>query len=380
MTRLTLLTFATAACGSSSGPHVDVDAYPTATHAPYPQVPDQGGPRLAHPALVSVTFANDARAPMLEAFASWIATSGWLTAVGAEYGVGPGTAAGVAHRPETPPAAITSGDVEAYLAAGITDGSIPRPANLGDALYIVYYPSSTTITTTFVNGIIKTSCVDYEAYHGEAHQSGLDFAYAVIPACGNETMAITQSAMSHELIEAATDAWPITSPAYQLRPDPTDAWFSTFQFEVEVGDLCEAPSRSVVDSGYTLQRSWSNAAAAAGGDPCVPGGAEPAFGTSGPATVQVIPAGGSADVSLAGWSSGTVADWQLVFDPWFSDGTTFTRARATLGAPTANNGNAPSVHITLPAAAPSGNHTVFLLVSSHSLTDGQMWPLVIQVQ
>ncbi len=366
-----------AACSSSSS---HPDAYPAATHTPYPQVPDQGGPKLAHPQLVTVTFANDSRAADLEAFAQWIATSDWLTAVGAEYGVHTGGVAGVAHRPETPPAALTSADVEAYLAAGIADGSIPQPANLADALYMVYYPSTTTITTTFVNNIVKVSCVDYEAYHSEAHQSGLDFAYAVMPNCNGETMDITTESASHELIEAATDAWPITQPALQLRPDPTDAWFSTFQFEIEVGDMCEAPDRPMTDGGYSVQRSWSNQAAAAGGDPCIPGAPASGFGTSGPETVQVVPIGGTADIPLASWSNATVDDFTLAFQPWFSDGAATTHARLSLSATTANNGATPSVHVVVPTTSRTGLQTRVLIVSQHSAADPQMWPLVIQAQ
>jgi hypothetical protein len=378
MLRTAWVCAALAACGSSHSPAPD--AYPTATHAPWPQLPDQGGPRLQHPQLVTVTFANDARAASLEAFAQWIVGSNWLAAVGAEYGISAAAVAGVAHRPETPPAALTNADVEAYLAAGIADGSIPRPANLADALYLVYYPSTTTITTTFVHGIMAVSCTGYEAYHSEAHASGLDFSYAVMPSCGGETTEILQSAASHELIEAATDAFPITAPAFQLREDPTDAWYANFSFEVEVGDMCEAPDRTITEAGYTAQRSWSNAAAAAGGDPCVPGGDMPAFGTSGPTMPQIIPAGGSADLPLASWSTGTVDDFQLALQAWFSDGTALTHAHFALDAMTANNGATPTLHVTMPANARSGNFTRVLLVSSHSAADASMWPIVIQTQ
>src|SRR4051794_13818477 len=111
------------ACGSGADGAADaaIDAFPTAPHTPYPAVPDQGGPRLAHPQLITVTFANDPRAATFEAFAQWIVTSHWLGAVGTEYGVGPGGVAGVAHRPETPPPTLTSADIESYLASGITD-------------------------------------------------------------------------------------------------------------------------------------------------------------------------------------------------------------------------------------------------------------------
>ena len=228
MLGVVVVALATTACGGGGGGAPDgpaVDAFPTAPHTPYPQVPDLGGPRLAHPQLITVTFANDPRAAAFEAYAQWLVGSSWLTTVGADYGVGAGNVAGVAHRPETPLATMTSADIETYLADGITDGSIPRPAapaTLADALYIVYYPSTTSITTTFVNGIMKSSCVDFGGYHGEVHHAGLDFAYSAIPDCGGNLQGLTadettEMIVSHEVIEAATDAAPISAPAWQLR-------------------------------------------------------------------------------------------------------------------------------------------------------------------
>ena len=376
--RLARLLFILAACGGSSSTPKP-DAYPTAEHTPYPVLPDQGGARLTSPQLVTVTFNNDARASALEGFAQWIVTSDWLTAVGSEYGITPGGIAGVAHRPEVPPQALTSADVENYLAGGITDGSIPKPADLSQALYIVYYPMGTTITTTFVHGIIKVSCTDYGAYHGEAHAMGLDFSYAVVPDCG-ESMAELESAVSHEFIEASTDAMPISAPARQLREDATDAWFTNFQFEVEDGDMCEAPERTVTIAGYTVQRTWSNVAAVSG-DPCVPSGAPVGFGTSGPATVQTIAAGGSADVPLVGWSSGPVDDWKLTAQIWFADGTTTTRPHLSLDQTTLNNGGTATAHVTVPTTATSGQRASFLIISAHTpATDQQMWPVSVQVQ
>lgn len=372
------------ACGGGSTATVDAtpDAFPTAAHAPYPQVPNQGGPILAHPQLVTVTFANDPRASEFEAYATWLVGSDWLRAVGAEYGVGAGAIAGVAHRPETPPTTITSQQIEAYLAAGVTDGSIPRPTSLADALYIVYYPATTKITTTFVNGILKTSCSDFGGYHGEVHAQGLDFAYTAIPDCTGALAPLTanetvEMIVSHEVIEAATDAMPISHPAWQLTPDPSDAWFTAFQFEVEVGDMCEAPSRYTKEGTHVAQRSWSNAAAAAGLEPCVPSAANaPAFGiTVTPAGTQHAAAGATVDYAVTGWSTGPVAAWTLgrQSSPFF--------LRVAYDAPTLDNGGQTMVHVTVPATAASGTTVSSFLIASHTadLQDATMWPIAIVV-
>ena len=207
---------------------------------------------------------------------------------------------------------------------------------------------------------------------------GLDFSYAVVPDCG-EAMADLESAVSHEFIEASTDAMPISAPALQLREDATDAWFTTFAFEVEDGDMCEAPDRVVTISGYTVQRTWSNVAAVSG-DPCVPSGASVGFGTSGPAGVQMIAPGASADVPLVGWSSGPVDDWKLTAQIWSADGTTTTRPHLSLDQTMLNNGGTATAHVTVPATATSGQRASFLIISQHTPTDQQMWPISVLVQ
>ena len=393
MLGVVVVALATTACGGGGGGAPDgpaVDAFPTAPHTPYPQVPDLGGPRLAHPQLITVTFANDPRAAAFEAYAQWLVGSSWLTTVGADYGVGAGNVAGVAHRPETPLATLTSADIETYLADGITDGSIPRPAapaTLADALYIVYYPSTTSITTTFVNGIMKSSCVDFGGYHGEVHHAGLDFAYSAIPDCGGNLQGLTadettEMIVSHEVIEAATDAAPISAPAWQLRPGQADPWFRVFEFEVEVGDLCEAPSRYTREAGHVAQRSWSNSAAAAGGEPCVPiDPALPAFGvTVTPAGTQQIARGASLDFTLTGWATGEVPDWRMTTQIPTNTGTFSTLTKVGFGTPMINNGRTTTVTVTIPAGAAAGSHASIFLFSSHNTGDATMWPLAIDVQ
>jgi hypothetical protein len=99
----------------------------TAPHRPQIVLPNRGGPVLRHPALVTITFAGDPRRERLEEHARWIVDSSRLTTVGAEYGVGRGTVAGTVVLPDAAPAATTNAEIEAMLARGIGDGSIPTP-------------------------------------------------------------------------------------------------------------------------------------------------------------------------------------------------------------------------------------------------------------
>lgn len=80
---------------------------------------------------------------------------------------------------------------------------------------------------------------------------------------------------SHEIAEAATN------PIF----DPNEAWSSRGDawdlFGGEVGDRCQddfmaSPPR-VTEGGFVFQRSYSNKAAKAGHDPCVPAPASPYF-------------------------------------------------------------------------------------------------------
>ena len=358
------------------------DGFSPAPHQAFPQVPDQGGPRLRHPAVVTVTFADDPRRATLEAFARWIVGSRWLAAVGAEYGVGAGSTAGAAQRTEHALVAVRSADIEAFLAQGVLDGSLPRPAGgLTDALYMVYYPSTTAITATFVDGITLQSCTDFGAYHGEVHQSGMDFSYAAMADCGVAGSGLTdleeiEQAASHELIEAATDAMPITAPAFQLRRDGASAWFSTFRFEVEVGDLCEVPAQAYREGGFVAQRTWSNTGAASGSDPCVP--ADPAVAyyntTATPDLVQRVAPGTTVEYTLHGWSTGALPNWRLS-----------TRVRGTLAVTTVfssnvmNNGGTATLRVTVPPGAVSGSASAIYLVSQRSSQDYHTWPLYIAV-
>ena len=66
------------------------DAFVPAAHT-LPIIPDEEGPELTHPLLVSVTYANDPQPAFVEQLGAYLVTSPWLTAVGPEYGIAHGT-------------------------------------------------------------------------------------------------------------------------------------------------------------------------------------------------------------------------------------------------------------------------------------------------
>ena len=148
--------------------------------------------------------------------------------------------------------------------AGLADGSLPKPAggDLRDVLYMLQFPQQTVITAGS-----SMSCVDFGGYHASARRNGLEVAYAVIATCPGfidhqTTLEIRELVSSHELIEAATDPLPDNHPGFQLA-DPASPWLA---LGAEVGDLCTRGDATATwhESGFVAQRSWSNAAAAAG--------------------------------------------------------------------------------------------------------------------
>ena len=118
-----------------------------------------------------------------------------------------------------------------------------------------------------------TSCQDYDAYHDEiTATAGKPILYALMPRCTDQGPVLdelTESA-SHEWLEAATNPHVETTPAYG-DSDP-DNYIWAYVPGAEIGDYCEyldAAYQKLVGP-YTVQRTWSNASAMAGHDPCVP--------------------------------------------------------------------------------------------------------------
>ena len=86
---------------------------------------------------------------------------------------------------------------------------------------------------------------------------------------------LTTFMASHEMVEASTDPF---GTAYAQTDLDHIAW--AYFFGSEVGDMCAFHAGAAItpsDIGFAVQRTWSNAAAAAFEDPCVPGESSPLF-------------------------------------------------------------------------------------------------------
>ena len=294
-----------------AGPDVD-NGSPSTTYPAFkidaPQVVSFGGPTLAAPKLVPVYFANDDTSitAQLTTFMSKLgASSFWLPAV-SEYGVGAISSTDPIQLTEDAPTNIDDDTIQTWIASKIDDATFPAPD--ANTIYAIYYPDTTNIS---LQG--EQSCQSFGAYHNNFTYKTGDVAYAIMPRCdgwGQSVLDTTTSAASHEFVEASTDPYPETNTAYGQVDDDHILWEYVLGGG-ETGDMCAQFSASYVspsDLGFVVQRSWSNASAKAGHDPCQPSDKSPYFNSM-PVLNDKISIGGQGStkgVHIPVGSSGTI--------------------------------------------------------------------------
>lgn len=143
---------------------------------------------------------------------------------------------------------ITDEDVQKELKFQIKKGNLPKHDL--NTLYMVYFPSSVTIT---LDGL--TSCQDFGAYHFASIDTKLskkNIFYAVEPAC-NYTFSTITFIAAHEFAEATTDNVP-TPGSF---PDYPQAWNDSSGFEI--GDKCGGSGQlSDGTNSYTVTQYYIN--------------------------------------------------------------------------------------------------------------------------
>ena len=382
--------------GADGAVDAEIDAgfdagFQSAKHT-LPQVTNNGGPVFSAPLLVTITYQGDTERTWAEGIGSYLVTSPWLKAVGPEYGIGVGT-----HYPlelsQTAPQTTDDLTIQALIASLIQDGTAPVPdggatvptipasfaggsddggataAVMPPAIYMIYLPS----TTSELVGGAALCDVSGGGYHGQYYGTvnGLTFAYAVVTQCPGAQQTDLEQAVSHEFIEAATDP-ALTEPAWSIT-DPNSDWY---QFGGEVGDLCSFIAPQWAESTYTgIQRVYSNASAAAGGDPCLPSATTYYSTDQGPQTFISMKAGTSKTITVTGWSTGPLAPWTVYAEDYISsggstadggDGTWLTSP--SLAAQTLGNGDTTTLTFSVPADTPSGAQALFAVGSAESQT------------
>lgn len=245
---------------------------PTDAGAPLrpPLAASSGGPTLANPQFIAMTFDGDDLRDPIEDFMSSVGCTSYWRSIVSDYGVNDAYAGPTVHLTETPPTTIDDGQIALFIRQKILNKQIPDDVK-GQTLYVIFYPDTTDIT---LQG--QHSCTAFGGYHNEVDlPDGRAVPYAVIPRCGgfgqlggfDEITATT----SHELVEAVTDPNPMSNPAYQL-PEPNGiAW--ALAGGGEIGDLCEMNDDSFylpTDYPFYVQRQWVNHSAYGAHDPCQP--------------------------------------------------------------------------------------------------------------
>lgn len=265
-----------------------------------------GGAVLASPRVVPVTYDGDPMRANIEAFVAAIGASEfWKTAV-AEYGVGPAASGRPVHLAETAAASIDDDEVRAWLAAKLdgSHGDVWDPPD-GSTMYVVYLPPGTTYTLHGATGCKGFYASDQTLTVPDAASTAVP--YVVVPRCpplaGLDDWDTLSSTTSHELVEESTDPFKIDAKhAAWFTDDPDHVSWSFAPPFSEIADMCSADATAYVhvpDVDGAVQRVWSNAAAAAGKNPCVPAPAGQIYFNAAPVLLEDVP------ISFAGWSSTT---------------------------------------------------------------------------
>jgi hypothetical protein len=248
-----------------------------------PQERSLGGPVLPTPVIVPITWDTDPDRGAVEAYAAAIGGTDYWSAVASEYGVGAITMGDTVHLTTAPPSSITSAAIESMLIDKLDSGADGWPAPAPGSIYSFFFPTETRVTAD--DGSV--ACEGTFGWHAEATlASGRQVAYAVMPKCVTDSITgatgfdVIASTASHEWIEASTDPFPNAHTAFATLDRNHLAFVSFFGANSEVADLCAwsaDQNAKVAGLDFVAQRSWSNAAARAGHDPCVPAPDAPYF-------------------------------------------------------------------------------------------------------
>jgi len=349
-----------------------------------------GGNVLSSPKIVPIFFsANDTMKAQLEQFTQQVAGSPYWRAIASEYGIGDLTLATSIVTADAAP--TTDSALDTWL-GGHFNGANGWPSSPDpQALYTVFLPTDNYNATATGLG---QACVNYGAYHYETAKTGTTtpIVYALMPRCNAGTQYeledLTVSA-SHEWIEAATDPHVNTAGGYQEVSDDQYAWAWTPG--AEVGDMCEYVDAAIqpLIGSFNVQRTWSNAAAAAGKDPCVPSngpylGVAPVFtdmvpiphydGTTAQTKGMKLAVGASTTIDVDLFSDVDAPAWTVEA----KDGASFLggTAELQLSLDKTSGKNGDKLRLTIKRLA-AGNTTIngseFVLLSKQNGTSVAQW-------
>jgi hypothetical protein len=251
-------------------------------HAPLPQVVDLGGTVLTTPKVQLIVYTEDPLATDVDDMITELTqTSTWAEQT-SEYGVGALTKVPTIQIAGTPPTTLddSSGGVTPFEQTLVTNTTGTDPiwgAADPSTIYAFLIPAGTNVESGDGN-----CCSSFFGYHFTVQVSAtIAIPYAVICDCTDPPytpLENTTTTVNHELVEAATDPLPDSNPAYEQEDRNDIIW--KFATGGEVADMCDLNAdQNYLPPGstYMVQRTWSNAAAMAGTNPCVPPPTTPFF-------------------------------------------------------------------------------------------------------
>jgi hypothetical protein len=364
-----------------------------APHPAMPEVITLGGKVLTSPRFVVVTYDGDPFREKLEDFAAAIGKTQYWHDVTAEYGVGPASVGRPVHLSEAAPPSIDDAkDLKPWLEAKLDGTHAEWDAPDGQTIYVVYFPEGTTY---HLEGF--TGCKEFGASDNLlTRRDGSLVPYIAIPRCQNlfglDAWGTLTAVTSHELFEESTDPF---KDAYVTNDDDNLAWAEMPPFS-EIGDMCMAAQPLYVqppDLPHLVQRAWSNAAARAGKNPCVPApndgpffNALPVFADSVPISYGrwsswtkgvTIPVGQTKTIDVALYSEAAVDEWHVgVFDLDQVLGNA-PSLQLRLDRTTGKNGDV--LKLTIKSLAEAADKSArFAIVSQRGSASSFAWGLVAQ--
>jgi hypothetical protein len=327
-------------------------------------VPNHGGPTITAPAVWFLSSPTDPDRDKVKSMIAWYVTSE-LAAQAGEYGISAGTLAGASDLPDLPQSA-TQDDLEKALAGAIDAGRLPAPD--AQRIYFLLLPAGVSL----IKRTGEKGCVDFHGFHHTTEDRKL--VYAVDMSCpvgaggrelptGDEATEVA----SHEILEAATD------------PDGT-AWNKhELPGEGELADLCN--KLGAEGGGFVFQRSYSDRAAQAGQDPCMPSNpGEPYFGL-GPVSEDALvgQAGSPLTLDAIAFASAPLAARDA--GPLHVYSHVDSGVTVTLSTEHAKPGEHVKVTVTvLPGTPPGDDYGFELLAEAHPFTDFTRFPVQVIVK
>lgn len=361
-----------------SGPTAPAEVAETLLAQKLPRVEYLGGPFLRSPRVTTITVTGDDPdlVARLERFGEVDTRTGWWRTVVDGYCAIPGDCIGDGQRGTSTrlevslPDEVSDVDVAELLARQAQRGRFgPLDA---DSLLLLYLPERVTLTDA---GAGRYCGGGPRGLHGALRTDGGPAAYAVVPRCGGEAQ-LTATA-SHEILEATTNPDPARR-GFAFQGGSADGGFTAAG--VEPVDPCGLITldthRTTIEGGFTVQRAWSNRAAALGHNPCVPAPDRPyvALVPREPA-IRLPDVGETTTITVDATADRPTGPWQVSVMDLAAHHGHEPCTQATLNRATAHAGAVARLTVTLQRKQPGDLCFIGLVSTLDRRRD--LWPLTV---